>query len=116
MTGFAVRNDEFESDRMTDAADGEFKGMNVAVIGAADGVGPAVVDALRSAGARLAVDGGSPHGPEAIIPLDRGPAALLFVALGDGRWDDLVRWPLRHHGRLARTGDGTVGQCSRFGR
>jgi NAD(P)-dependent dehydrogenase (short-subunit alcohol dehydrogenase family) len=64
---------------MTDAADGEFNGMNVAVIGAADGVGPAVVEALRSAGARLAVDGGSPHGREAVhvIPLDQGPAAFI---------------------------------------
>ena len=77
MTGFAVRNDEFESDSMTDAADSEFKGMNVAVIGAADGVGPAVVDALRGAGARLAVDSGSSHAPDAIIPLDHGPAAFI---------------------------------------
>ena len=54
--------------------DNEFEGMNVAVLGAADGVGPAVVETLRDAGARLAADAG----PAAhVIPLDGDPAAFI---------------------------------------
>ena len=52
----------------------EFEGMNVAVLGAADGVGPAVVETLRDAGARLAADAG----PAAhVIPFDRDPASFI---------------------------------------
>ena len=57
----------------------EFKGVTVAVIGAPEGVGSAVVDALRNAGARLAVDGGSYDETEAlrVIPLDGRPQTFF---------------------------------------
>ncbi|MEJ1158992.1 SDR family NAD(P)-dependent oxidoreductase [Prosthecomicrobium sp. N25] len=60
----------------------EFKGMKAVVVAAAQGVGPAVVDALVAAGARVAVD--EPCGGEAVLVepdaavafLDRVEAAL----------------------------------------
>lgn len=59
---------------MLSAPNDEFKGMKVAVLGAADGVGPAVVETLRHAGALLAVDGGpESHG----TVQERGAAAFI---------------------------------------
>jgi 3-oxoacyl-[acyl-carrier protein] reductase len=60
---------------MPSMPNGEFRGMNVAVVGAADGVGPAVVEAFREAGANLAVDVGPPNART--VPLKHDPAAFI---------------------------------------
>jgi NAD(P)-dependent dehydrogenase (short-subunit alcohol dehydrogenase family) len=83
----------------------EFEGMNIAVLGAAEGVGPAVVETLRGAGARLAAD----TGPAAhIIPFDRDPVKFIDRCEADlGGIDVLIisARPVSNKGVLAVTAE-----------